>query len=269
MKKSIFPLAFLTLKDGLRHRMLHGIGLFALLMTGVTILTPSLFMYDLGKVAIDIGLTTTTVSGLFVIFFLGMNILGKDLDKKTIYMVLAQPTSRAQYVLGKYLGVCLLLLVSFIFLSALLWLAISMAHTFMPQHFMTRFSWPILLYAQLFILLELIMIASVVFFFMSVCSSFYIAIILSFCVYLIGTGIESVEIALTNNEVQTSNSIIAIINCAKWIIPNLSAFDFKTNAAYGLPIKENIIFTTFFYWLFYNTIILLGTIFFFKKKDLL
>lgn len=265
---TISSLATLTLKEGLRHRMLHGIAVLALLMTGVSILIPSLFMYDLGKVAIDIGLSTITLSGLLIIFFLAINIIGKDLDKKTIYMVLATPTSRAQYILGKFLGVCLLLLVSFLFLSCLLFMTIYVIHATLPHNAIFRFSWATLFYAQLFLLLELILIASIVFFFMSFCSSFYIALILSGCIYMIGTGIESVQLAMTAKEFKPSTGLTDLVQCIKWIFPNLSAFDLKTLAAYGLPVNGETLALTFGYWLCYTALILFCTIFFFNRREL-
>lgn len=265
---TILPLAILTLKEGVRHRVLHGIAFFALLMTGASILIPALFMYDLGKVAIDIGLSTISMSGLLIIFFLAINIIGKDLDKKTIYMVLATPTSRAQYIIGKFLGVCLLLLVSFLFLSCLLFVTIYVINTTLPHNVISRFSWSPLLYAQLFLFLELVLITAIVFFFMSFCSSFYIALILSGSIYMIGTGIESIQLALAAKEIKPSAGLATLIQCVKWIFPNLSAFDLKTLAAYGLPVHQDTLVLTFAYWLFYTTLILLCTIFFFNKREL-
>lgn len=265
---AILPLALLTLKEGLRHRMLHGIGLLALLMAIATILIPALFMYDLGKVAIDIGLSTMNVSGLLIIFFLAINIIGKDLDKKTIYMVLATPTSRAQYILGKFLGVCLLLLISFLFLSCLLWIAITMINATLPRNVTPHFSWITLCYAQTFLLLEMVLITSIVFFFMSFSSSSYLALIFSGSTYMIGTGIESVQLALVAKEIKTSTGIVDLIQGIKWIFPNLSAFDLKTLAAYGLPVNEKALALTFSYWLIYTAILLSCTIFFFNKREL-
>lgn len=267
--KTILPLAILTLKEGLRHRMLHGIAVLALMMTGASIMIPALFMYDLGKVAIDIGLSTINMSGLLIIFFLAINIIGKDLDKKTIYMILATPTSRAQYIVGKFFGVCLLLLVSFLFLSCLLCVTIYVINVTLPHNATTPgYSWATLLYAQLFLFLELVLIAAIVFFFMSFCSSFYIALILSGSIYLIGTGIESVQLALMAKEIETSTGLKTFVQCIKWIFPNLSAFDLKTLAAYGLPVQQGTLVLTFAYWLFYTSLILLCTIFFFNKREL-
>ena len=265
---TIFPLAILTLKDGLRHRMLHGICLLALLMALTIILVPSLFMYDLGKVAIDIGLSTMSISGQLIIFFLAINIVGKDLDKKTIYMVLATPTSRAQFILGKFLGVCFLLLVSFLFLSCLVWLSFLVIRITLPHHFTPIFSWITLCYAQFFLFLELVLIAAIVFFFMSFCSSSYLALIFSGSVYLIGTRIESVQLALAAKEVKPSAGLSSIIEWIKWIVPNISAFDLKTLAAYGLPVNMEILSLTFAYWFFYTMILLFGTIFFFNNREL-
>ncbi|MFZ5776520.1 MAG: hypothetical protein ACOY3Z_13670 [Thermodesulfobacteriota bacterium] len=265
---TIVPLAILTLREGLRHRMLHGIGLLALMMAMATMLIPSLFSYDLGKVAIDVGLSTMSASGLLIIFFLAINILGKDLDKKTIYMVLATPTSRAHYVLGKFLGVCLLLLVSFLFLSCLLYAALGIVNSVPHTNIKLAFSWTTLAYAQVFLFLELILITAIVFFFMSFSSSFYLALIFSGSAYLIGTSIESVQLALATKQVQSPAGAASMMQWVKWVFPNLAAFDLKTIAAHGLPIMEGTLAMTFIYWLCYTTLLLSCTIFFFNRREL-
>ncbi len=265
---TIIPLAILTLKEGLRHRMLHGIGLLALMMAMATMLIPSLFSYDLGKVAIDVGLSTMSASGLLIIFFLAINILGKDLDKKTIYMVLATPTSRAHYVLGKFCGVCLLLLVSFLFLSCLLYVALGVVNSVPHTNIRLTFSWTTLAYAQVFLFLELILITAIVFFFMSFSSSFYLALIFSGSAYLIGTSIESVQLALAAKQVQSPGSSAFMMQWVKWIFPNLAAFDLKTIAAHGLPVAGSTLVMTFMYWLCYTTLLLSCTIFFFNRREL-
>jgi ABC-type transport system involved in multi-copper enzyme maturation permease subunit len=266
---NIFALAILTFKEGVRHRMLQGIAVLSVVMAVLTILIPNVFMYDLGKVAIDIGLSTISLSGLLIIFFLAINILGRDLDKRTIYMVLATPTSRAQYIVGKFLGICFLLVISFIFLSLLLSSALYILTTLYPAHISARFSWNTLFATQFFLFLELILIAAIVFCIASFSSSFYLTLILSGLVYMIGTSLESVQLALSskdsNMHLEGTGTFLSII---KWVFPNLAAFDFKTIAAYGLPLEPKILILTFFYWLFYTISLLLLTVFIFNKKEL-
>ncbi len=264
----IFSLAILTFKEGIRHRLLHGIGILAAFMALLTLLIPDLFMYDLGKVAIDIGLSTVSISGLLIIFFLAINILGRDLDKRTIYMVLATPTSRGQYILGKFAGICLLLLVSFVFLSLLLSGALYAITTIYPAHISARFSWSTLFWAQVFLFLELVLVAAIMFFFSSFSSSLYLTLILSGIIYMIGTSIESIQLALSTQNIATPSGIESILEIIQWIFPNLSAFDFKTIAAYGLPLHSSTLALTFAYWFFYTFSLLLLTAYFFNKREL-
>src|SRR6266704_1559632 len=110
--KPIFPVAVITFKEGIRNRAVYGIIILSLLMLTVNFLICEIIMREVGKVAVDIALSTVSFSGLLLVLFVGINLMAKDLDRKTIYMVLARPISRTQYIVGKFLGMVTLIVVS-------------------------------------------------------------------------------------------------------------------------------------------------------------
>src|SRR6266571_3348474 len=116
--KPLFPIAAITFKEGIRNRAIYGISIIALLMLVVNFLISQMIMREVGKVAVDIALSTVSFSGLLLVFFVGINLMAKDLDRKTIYMVLARPISRTQYMDGKFLGMVGLIVVSNVILGA-------------------------------------------------------------------------------------------------------------------------------------------------------
>jgi ABC-type transport system involved in multi-copper enzyme maturation permease subunit len=75
--------------------------------------------------------------------------MAKDLDKKTIYMVLSRPISRSQYIVGKFLGMVMLIIVTMIFLSMCAMLSILLIKMAYPEFF-PRFSWPMIMLALSF-----------------------------------------------------------------------------------------------------------------------
>src|SRR3990172_3090754 len=123
---AIWAIAVITFKEGIRNRAIYGISIFALLLLGANLLISSMIMQEVGKVAVDMALSTVSFAGLLLVLFVGINLMAKDLDKRTIYMVLARPISRAQYIFGKFLGMCLLIVVTVAFLSVLALLSILM-----------------------------------------------------------------------------------------------------------------------------------------------
>src|SRR5512144_731443 len=109
---TLWPIALITFKEGIRNRALYGITLFALLLFGVTALVATMIPREVGKVSVDMALSTISFAGLLIVLFVGINLLAKDLDKRTIYTVLSRPISRSQYIIGKFFGMVLLITVT-------------------------------------------------------------------------------------------------------------------------------------------------------------
>jgi ABC-type transport system involved in multi-copper enzyme maturation permease subunit len=109
---------------------------------------------DVGKVAVDMALSTISFSGLLVVLFVGINLMAKDLDKKTIYMVLSKPISRTEYILGKFFGIALILVLTVLSIS--LFAALSLFILKMGyESFFLRFSWPLVFLGIFFIVMSL------------------------------------------------------------------------------------------------------------------
>ena len=104
----LWPITLITFKEGIRNRAVYGISLLALLLFGANFLVAGMMPRDVGKVAVDFALSTISLSGILLVLFIGINLLAKDIDRRTIYMVLARPISRSQYIIGKFFGMCLL-----------------------------------------------------------------------------------------------------------------------------------------------------------------
>ena len=87
---ALWPIALITFKEGIRNRAIYGITLFALLLFGATALVATMIPQEVGKVSVDMALSTISFIGLFLVFFVGINLMVKDFDKRTIYIVLAR-----------------------------------------------------------------------------------------------------------------------------------------------------------------------------------
>jgi ABC-type transport system involved in multi-copper enzyme maturation permease subunit len=252
----VLSLAYVTFKEGIRNRAIFGIFIMALLMFAATVILTGLFMRDIVKIAADLSLATISFSGLLMIVFIGTNLLSKDIDKRTIYMVISRPISRAQYILGKFLGLCLLVIVTVFFLgfvSSLPVYASSLGYR-NPQ---SIFSWQIYIIAILFIAMKLMLITSVIIFFSSITSTSFISLILTVATYIIGSTNETVKGILDSKMegVQISPTIAAIIKFVYYVFPNLSAFDLKLQAAHGLPIPGEYFLWVPAYWFIYMAVL--------------
>jgi len=141
---------------------MYGITIFALLLMVANYLISGMFMQEIGKVSVDLALSAVTFSGLLLVFFVGINLISKDFDKKTIYMVLSRPISRTQYIWGKFLGMAMLIISAMVIMSIFAAISIVMLKWTYPAYFV-RFSWMLVLLALALITLMLILVSALSF----------------------------------------------------------------------------------------------------------
>jgi Cu-processing system permease protein len=267
--KPLFPVAVITFKEGIRNRAIYGITLLALMMLVVNFLIAQMVMREVGKVAMDIAFSTVSFSGLLLVFFIGMNLMAKDLDRKTIYMVLARPISRTQYIIGKFLGIIGLIIVSSFVQAIFAATSLFMLQRLYPAYFQ-RFSWVLLALAVVYIVLMLILLSALGFLFASFTSKSFIALVLTIISYLIGTSLNDVKALVEAPQavgITPSPVTVKVVQAAYYLFPNLSFFDIKTQAAHGLALSPAYVFWTVSYGLAYTCIVMAIACFIFSKRE--
>lgn len=268
--KSVFALAAITFKEGIRNRALFGIALVALFLFGLNISVAGFFMRDIGKVTVDMNLAALSVVGLLLVFFVGVNLMAKDIDRKTIHLVLSKPLSRAQYIWGKYLGLLLFVTASLSLLwvvsSLTVWLLLSLY----PDYFV-GFSWSIFMLAAFFVLVKFWVLTAIVVFFSSLTTSSLITLLFSLGSYVAGVTIEEVVFYLKSEmaaqEKILSESLKGFIDYVSYILPNFSVFDFTLEAAHGLAIDAQRVFLSLAYGGVYIVILLLLAALIFSRRE--
>lgn len=269
MLKPLFPIAVITFKEGIRNRAIYGISILALLMVMLNFLICQMVMRDVGKVAMDIALSTVSFSGLLLVFFVGINLMAKDLDKKTIYMVMSRPVSRAQYLVGKFFGMVALIITSNLIQGSFAVASLFTLQRMYPVYFQ-RFSWTLLFLALLFIVLMLILLTALSFLFASFSSTSFIVLILTIVSYIIGNSLSDVKALVEAPQVagiHTSPVTVRIVQTAYYLFPNLSFFDIKTQAANGLALSLPTIVWTIAYGVAYSVAALSLACFIFSKRE--
>jgi len=268
--RSIFALASITFKEGIRNRSLFGIALLALLVFGLNITVAGFFMRDIGKVTVDMNLSALSFAGLLLVFFVGVNLMAKDIDKKTIQLVLSKPISRTQYIWGKYLGIQFFVSVSLLLLFVCSYMTVGLLLNLYPGYFI-GFSWLNFIIAYFFILVRFSVLTAIVVFFSSITSSSLITLIFSLSSYVAGVTIEEVVFYLKSDfaaqEKIISGSLQTFINIISYLIPNFKVFDFSLEAAHGLAISGQRIFLSLGYGAVYITILLILASFIFSRRE--
>ncbi|MCK4502910.1 MAG: ABC transporter permease subunit, partial [Desulfuromonadales bacterium] len=239
--RSVFALAMITFKEGIRNRSLFGIALLALFLFGLNITVAGFFMRDIGKVTVDMNLSALSFAGLLLVFFVGVNLMAKDIDRKTIHLVLSKPISRAQYIWGKYLGIQFFVSVSLLLLFLFSCLTVGFLLNLYPKYFI-GFSWLNFVIACFFVLVKFSVLTAIVVFFSSITSSSLITLIFSLSSYVAGVTIEEVVFYLRSElaaqEEIISESLQTFIDIVSYLIPNFAVFDFTLEAAHGLAISS-------------------------------
>ena len=271
MKNNIvWLIAKITFKEGIRSKFLYGIGLLSILLFISNLFVTRFFAFETGKVAIDVGFSVLSLAGLSIIFFMGIGFLSRDLHQKNICMIICHPLSRFKYVIGKFSGLALFMMVSIgllgFFAILSLWLG-TYAEGGMEN--LRNFSWIMLFCAIFFNLISLLMILAVSFLLVTVTTSAYLSMLLTFFIYIIGHSLDTIiKILVKGDFVQANQLVLKGLELVSWILPNLTAFDLKTSLSYGLPQDPVYLSWVAIYGILYICILLMATGIILHFKDI-
>jgi ABC-type transport system involved in multi-copper enzyme maturation permease subunit len=235
--RKIFALALITFYEGVRNRSVFGILLFSMFVFGLNVAVAGFFMRDIGKVTVDMNLSALSVAGLLLVFFVVVNLMAKDIDRKTVHLVLSKPITRVQYIWGKYFGVLFFIAASLASLFFISCLTVFLVKALYADYFL-QFSWLVFFVAALFVFVKIAVLGAVIILFSTITSNSFITLIFSISIFIVGTTIEEVlfflRSALSSQEIAISHTLHSVIKFVSYLVPNLAVFDFKSSAAHGL-----------------------------------
>lgn len=268
--KNVLALALITFYEGVRNRSVFGIALFSLFIFGLNIAVAGFFMRDIGKVTIDMNLSALSVAGLLLAFFVVINLMAKDIDRKTVHLVLSKPISRVQYVWGKYLGILFFVAASLATLFLLSCLTVLLINGLYIEYF-GQFSWLVFFVAAFFVFVKIAVLNAVIILFSTVTSNSFITLVFSISVFIVGATVEEVVFflrsTLSAQEVAISETLRGVIEVVAYVVPNLAVFDFKTAAAHGLMPTFEQMSLSLGYGIVYIIVLLLASSFLFSRRE--
>ncbi len=250
----IGAIAGITFKEAKRDRILYLLFFFAALGIVAARVLAILTVGDRIKIIKDVGLASISVFGVLMAILIGTGLVYKEIDKKTIFTLLSKPLHRAEFILGKFLGLVLTLFVMTLFMS-LIFLAIVYAHTLKIEG--------TLLVAIAYIFLELILITAVAVLFSSF-STPILSSLFALAFYLIGHLSWGLELILRKMAPGAGRTLVRILYT---VLPDLENFNFKTEVVHGLPIPPGIYLSSFLYGVCYTAFLLGLAILIFRRRD--
>lgn len=253
--KRISTIAKINYLEVIRSKTVFIILIYFIFLLLITQIFSRITIAEPSKVIIDLSLATIEVFGLFLGLFIGINLISKEIEKKSIYTLLSKPLKRSEFILGKFFGLCFVslvfnLLMFFIFILYLLILGIS-----------TNFY---LFIACIHIYLKITVLIAIILALSSM-SSTVLTGLLSIGFYLIGNTASSIK---DLSAVSESPQLHTMINIIYFIIPNFEYFNSKNNVVHMEFIHSIDIFTPFLFSFLYCAIFLLIAILTFEKKNI-
>ncbi|MBM3305423.1 MAG: hypothetical protein FJY79_05715 [Candidatus Aminicenantes bacterium] len=250
----IRAIAGITFKEAKRDRVLYLLFFFAAAGIAASRVLALLTVGDRVKIIKDVGLASISVFGVLMAVLIGTGLVYKEIDKKTIFTLLSKPLHRAQFILGKFLGLVLTLFVMTACMTAI-FLALLFLHT-------QRFEGAMLV-AVAYIFLELVLITAVAILFSSF-STPILSSLFSLAFYLIGHLSWGLELIIRKMAPGAGRTLVRALYV---FLPDLENFNFKTEVVHGLPIPPAIFLSSFLYGAFYTAFILGLAVLIFRRRD--
>jgi ABC-type transport system involved in multi-copper enzyme maturation permease subunit len=265
--RAIRVVAINVFRESVRDRVPYNLVVFAILLIASSYLIGQLTAGQDVKIIKDLGLAATSVFGLFISIFIGIGLVSKEVERRSIYALLSKPVTRAQFVAGKYAGLVLTLAVNVSVMTIALYVILAyMVWTEPPT---LRAGWdapgmdPALLKAVFLIFIELMLVTAIALFF-STFSTPILSAALTFGLYVAG----HFNADLKNFEkIVSSKAAARLARGVYHVLPDLSAFDVKTEVVHGLPVTLGYLASTAAYGLAYVAALLLVSTFIFSRRD--
>lgn len=220
-----------TLLEVLRDRVLYNTILVAFLLLGLGFVASRLSFLRPDRVILDFGLSAVSLSSSALAVLLGAALLGREFERRTLYVALSHPISRGQFVVGKFFGLAQVLLINWVLLvlSYLMVLGLSSYEGFSSHWTSTLLVGLALILAQSWVL------ASIAIFFSSFTTT-SLSVVMSVGIYLIGTNISQLRLVAARME---SGFGSAVLNAVSYLLPNLESFNLGLKVTYALPVAPS------------------------------
>lgn len=253
--KRIFSIAANTFREAVRDRVLYNLVLFVLLITASAVFLGELTAGQEIRTIVNLGLSAMLLFGAFISIFVGVSLVSKEIEKRTVYSIFSKPIGRGEFIVGKYLGLCLTLLVN----VSIMGIGVTLALIYVGGKDVSFSIWG----AIFLIFLELTILTAVSVLFSSF-SSPALSALLSFFIFIIGHFSASLNDLAKNLGSEFAQYFFGTIY---YVLPNLSHFSFIANSAHGEIPPVPMILGATAYAVVYVAILLILTILIFSRRN--
>ncbi len=253
----IFVIATNVFREVVRDRILYVIGFYGILLAAAIRILPEVAATTEDKIFLDFGLAAMSLLGLIVAIFVGTGLVNKEIEKRTVLVLIAKPISRVEFITGKHLGLSAVLA---LLVAAMTAIYLAIAHFW-------KIPYPLgsILLAALYLFFQLSLITAVAIG-MGVFTSSVLATLLSFGVYLMGNFSQDlVELG----RLSRNPGFQRLTQGLYLVLPDLSRLDLKNQAVYGSELLPNplTLIANAGYGLLYTILVLAIAILIFSSRE--
>jgi Cu-processing system permease protein len=265
--QTIALVARAVFKESVRDRVPYSMMIFAVLLMAASYLIGQLTAGQDVKIIKDLGLAALSIFGLAIAVFIGIGLVAKEVERRSIFALLSKPVTRGQFILGKYVGLVMTLIVNLAVMTAayysVLWYfdmtAVDSIKAAWPAPAMD----PRLMIAIVLIVAELMVVVALALFF-STFSSPLLSALLTLGMWVAGHFNSD----LRHFETVIDTPVVVWLGRALYyLLPNLAPFDVKSETVYGMPVAPSHLAYTLLYAAVYIAVLLLAAHAIFRRRD--
>jgi Cu-processing system permease protein len=254
-------------KESVRDRVPYSLVLFSVVLMAASYLISQLTAGQDLKVIKDLGLASIAVIGLLIAIFIGIGLVSKEVERRSIYSLLSKPISRTSFILGKFGGLVLTLVANVGAMTVAFYLVLALMHSMADEA--TRLSWaapatdPWLLVPIVLILAQLTIVTAIALLF-STFSSPLLSALFTLGIWTAG----HFNADLRNLEAVIDSPVAAgVARVMYYVLPNFAAFDVKAQVVHGEGVNLVQAAVTLLYGAAYVSALLVAAVVIFRRRD--
>jgi ABC-type transport system involved in multi-copper enzyme maturation permease subunit len=265
--RAIRLVATAVFRESVRDRVPLTVVGFGVLLLSASYLIGQLTAGQDVKIIKDLGLSALSLLGLLIATFIGIGLVAKEVEKRSIYSLLSRQLTREQFVVGKYLGLVLTLAVNVAAMAAALYVALWYQHAIATPG--QRASWPApavdvqLMVAIALTFAELMLVTAIALFF-STFAGPMTAVLFTLALWIAGHFNADLR---RFEEVVDSPALAVVARGFYYLLPNLAPFNVRAEVVHGVPIAASHVALTIAYALVYIAVLLLAAMAVFRRRD--
>jgi ABC-type transport system involved in multi-copper enzyme maturation permease subunit len=264
---TVYHVAVHVFKESVRDKVLYNLVLFAALLMASSFLIGQLTAGQDVKIIKDLGLAAFSVFGLFIAIFIGIGLVSKEVEKRSIYALLAKPVRRVEFIAGKFAGLALTLGFNVAVMSAVFFALLAYYGYREPEAIQRAWEAPAtdpaLLKAILLIYLQLLIVNAIALFFSTFTSPLLAA---AFSLGLWVAGHFNADLR-TFDQVVEAAPAAALGKVLYYVLPNFAAFDVKAMVVHGQQVPAGLIAMNAAYAGMYVGVLLTAAALIFSRRD--